>query len=124
MAFAHCNGCDSDPADDKGMQEKLDRLQKIGVDMVHTGVCTMMGRDNPTQCPKITAILDERIHMYLARSLTFREAHTDEDEFLAVERIPIRQLYDQIMAGEIRDGKTQAAILKTWCLLQGAKDSE
>lgn len=59
VAFAHCNGCDSDPATDKGMQEKLDRLQKIGVDMVHTGVCTMMGRDNPTQCPKITAILDE-----------------------------------------------------------------
>ena len=70
------------------------------------------------------AILDERIHMYLARNLTFREAHTDPDEFLSVERVPIRQLYDRIMAGEIRDGKTQTAILKTWCLLQEAKASE
>ena len=67
------------------------------------------------------AILDERIHMYLARDLIFREAHTDEGKFLTVERIPIQTLYDRLMAGEIRDGKTQTAILKTWCLLQGAK---
>lgn len=59
MAFCHCNGCDSDPVTDKGMQEKLDRLQKIGVEVVHTGVCTMQGRENPVQCPKITAILQE-----------------------------------------------------------------
>lgn len=56
MAFAHCNGCDSDPATDRGMLEKLDRLQKLGVERVHTGVCTLQGRDNPTECPKITQI--------------------------------------------------------------------
>ncbi len=59
MAFCHCNGCGIDPSTDKGMQEKLDRLQKIGVEVVHTGVCTMQGRENPIQCPTITAILDQ-----------------------------------------------------------------
>lgn len=64
------------------------------------------------------AILDENIRMYLAKGLTFLEAHTDDDEFLQVERIPLRTLVEQILAGEIPDGKTQTAILKVWLLEQ------
>lgn len=66
------------------------------------------------------AILDECIHMYLATGLSFHEQHTDDDEFLEVERIPIARLYDAVLSGDVRDGKTQTAILKTWCLLKGA----
>ena len=58
------------------------------------------------------ALIDEKIHMFLAEGLSFGESHPDEDEFLSVERIPLSELVDMVMAGKIRDGKTQIAILK------------
>jgi ADP-ribose pyrophosphatase len=58
------------------------------------------------------ALIDEKIHMYLAKGLTYGESHPDEDEFLAVEKIPLTKLLDMVMSGEIRDGKTQIAVLK------------
>ena len=67
------------------------------------------------------AILDEKIHLYLARGLTQSEAHLDDDEFLHVETMPLEALVGQILAGEIPDGKTQVAILKTWYLLKGER---
>lgn len=67
------------------------------------------------------AILSEKIHVYLARDLTFGETCPDEDEFLEVERIPLEKLTDMIMANEISDGKTVFAILKTKLLLEREK---
>lgn len=58
------------------------------------------------------ALIDEKIHMYMAEGLTYGEMHLDEDEFLSVHRIPLTELIDMVMKGEIRDGKTQIAILK------------
>lgn len=58
------------------------------------------------------AILDEKIHMYLAEGLDFGETEPDEDEFLETERIPMSQLVDMIMRGEVADGKTQAAVMR------------
>jgi len=59
----------------------------------------------------------EIIRMYLARDLTFGDTHLDEDEFLNVERIPFGRLVEQVLAGEIRDAKTIAAVLKAKLLL-------
>ena len=59
----------------------------------------------------------EIIRMYLAQDLTFGEAHLDEDEFLTVERVPFAELVEQVLAGDIRDAKTIAAVLKTKLLL-------
>lgn len=59
----------------------------------------------------------EIIRMYLARDLTFGETDLDEDEFLNVERVPFGELVDQVLAGEIRDAKTIAAVLKAKLLL-------
>ena len=67
------------------------------------------------------AVLDENIRLYLATGLTFLEAQPDEDEFLAVERIPLKTLVERVLSGEIKDGKTQTALLKAWCLLGCAK---
>ncbi|MEA4939284.1 MAG: NUDIX hydrolase [Christensenella sp.] len=64
------------------------------------------------------AVLDENIRLYIARKLSFHSQHTDDDEFLRVERIPLKTLVEQVLSGEICDGKTQAAILKTWFLEQ------
>ena len=79
------------------------------------------------QCERLTylglfrstpAILDERIDLYLAEGLTFGETDFDEDEFLEIDRIPLATLVDRVLTGEITDGKTQVAILKTNELLR------
>ena len=54
----------------------------------------------------------EIIWMYAAKNLTFGEQSPDEDEFLATERIPLDRMVDMVLSGEIKDAKTQAAILK------------
>lgn len=58
------------------------------------------------------ALIDEKIYMYMAEGLSFGERHLDRDEFLDVEYIPLKELVDMVMKGEIRDGKTQIAVLK------------
>jgi ADP-ribose pyrophosphatase len=58
------------------------------------------------------ALINEKISLYLAEELSFGECDPDDDEFVAVERIPLNKLVEMVMAGEIRDGKTQIAILK------------
>lgn len=60
---------------------------------------------------------DEIIYMFAAWGLSFGENKLDEDEFLAVEKTPLNILIDKILKGEIRDSKTQAALLKTKLLL-------
>lgn len=58
------------------------------------------------------AYTDEVIHMYLAKNLEYGDAHTDDDEFLDVVKIPVDEFIEKIMSGEIMDAKTQAAVLK------------
>ena len=55
---------------------------------------------------------EEIIWLYAATGLTFGETNPDEDEFLDVERIPLDTVIDMIMKGEIKDAKTQTAVLK------------
>ncbi len=65
------------------------------------------------------AFVDEVIYMYLATDLSESgEQHLDRDEFLNVEKIPLDTLVDMVMNGEIKDAKTQAAVLKTAILLK------
>ena len=58
------------------------------------------------------AYSDEFITMYLARGLHKGEQHLDADEFLDVCRIPLKDLVEEVMAGNISDAKTQVCILK------------
>ena len=67
------------------------------------------------------ALVNERIHLYLAEGLTFGERELDEDEFLSWERVPLDTLVDQVMRGEIADSKTQIAILKVHLLKKCAQ---
>ena len=59
------------------------------------------------------ALINEKIYVYLAEDITFEERSLDDDEFLDVEFIPLSDLYEMVMNGEIKDAKTQLAILKT-----------
>ena len=64
------------------------------------------------------AILSERIHLYLATDLREGEQSLDEDEFLSVRRIPLSDLVDAVLRGEIPDGKTQTAVLRVHLMLE------
>ena len=54
----------------------------------------------------------EVIWMFGATNLTFGNDDPDEDEFLSVEAIPFEKAVKMVLSGEIKDAKTQAAILK------------
>ncbi len=54
----------------------------------------------------------EIIWMYAAKNLRYGDQETDDDEFLSVEKIDLDTLTDMILRGEIKDSKTQAAVLK------------
>ena len=56
----------------------------------------------------------EIIYMYLATGLSFGDMCPDDDEFLEVERLPLQQAVERILSGEIKDAKTQAAVLKIY----------
>ena len=47
--------------------------------------------------------------------------HRDEDEFLTVVRVPLEEMVEKIIAGQIPDGKTQAAILRVAHMLKKRK---
>ena len=79
------------------------------------------------QCNRLTslgqllstpAFVDEVIDMYLAEGLTFGDTDPDDDEFVDVVRIPLAEMVDMILRGEIADAKTQAAVLKVWVMKQ------
>ncbi len=63
-------------------------------------------------------IMDEVLYMYLATDLKKGDVHLDEDEFLTSEKIPLEDAVQMILDGKLPDGKTQAAVLKTWALKQ------
>ncbi len=54
---------------------------------------------------------DEKIHIFLAKGIKEGERHPDADEFLDVAFIPLEEAYAMIGRGELRDGKTVAALL-------------
>ena len=64
------------------------------------------------------AILDEVISVYLATELEAGKQNTDDDEFLELVRIPFDELLSMVERNEIRDGKTQMAVLKAARLLK------
>lgn len=59
------------------------------------------------------AIMGEPIRMFLARGLSFGAQELDEDEFLEVFTLPFEKAIEMVLAGELPDGKTQLALLKT-----------
>lgn len=62
------------------------------------------------------ALLSEIIYIYLAENMIPGECDPDEDEFLEIVKIPLEELVDMILRGEVVDSKTQAAVLKVWAM--------
>lgn len=55
---------------------------------------------------------DEIIRIYFARDLSWGDTDPDEDEFLQIQRIPLDQLAEDVLSGQIRDAKTAIAVMK------------
>ena len=62
------------------------------------------------------ALLTEIIYCYLAEDMTEGETDPDPDEFLEMVKIPLEDMVDMILRGEIEDAKTQSAVLKVWAI--------
>ncbi len=67
------------------------------------------------------AYSDETIHMFLAKGLHLGAQQLDADEFLEVTSVPLADLAEQILRGEIPDLKTQAAVLRAYLMERGGK---
>ena len=65
---------------------------------------------------------NEHIGIYLATGLSQHHMHTDEDEFLNVDRVPLSEAVRRVMAGEIHDSKTIAGLMMAWNLLGRQSD--
>ena len=59
----------------------------------------------------------EIIWMFGATGLSFGDTDPDEDEFLSCEAVDIEKVVEMILSGEIKDAKTQAAVLKLKIML-------
>lgn len=60
----------------------------------------------------------EIIYLYCCKIESLGEDCPDEDEFLHVEKIPLEKAVEMILHNEIKDSKSQTAILKTYLLMQ------
>jgi ADP-ribose pyrophosphatase len=69
------------------------RLEKLSEFFVSPGFC------------------EEKMWVYLATELTETEQHLDDDEILAVVRIPFSQALSMITSGEIEDAKTIIGVM-------------
>lgn len=56
--------------------------------------------------------LTEELHLYCAMGMHSGESQPDEDEFVEMVKMPVTELEKRIASGEIRDGKTIAAVCK------------
>ncbi len=92
---------------------KRELLEETGVVAAHY---TSLGTVYPTP-----GICNEVIHLFLAQGLSFGDAQPDEDEFVEVKRIPLRQAVDMVMNHELSDAKTQIAVLKIAQLRQNTE---
>ena len=55
---------------------------------------------------------DEAIHLFIAEKLSNGVPNPDEDEFLDIIKIPLKEAYSRLIEGRIPDAKTQILILR------------
>jgi len=64
---------------------------------------------------------DERIHLFLARGLSAGKQNLDDDEVLAVERVPFDEALAMIASGAIQDAKSIAGLHLADCFLRNER---
>jgi ADP-ribose pyrophosphatase len=66
---------------------------------------------------------DERIWLYLATDLDAGEQRLEEDEVLALERLPLAEAERRALAGDLVDAKSTCALLRAASLLRSFGDT-
>ena len=92
---------------ENGKRELLEETGAIGKEYMTLGKLY----PTPGYCGEI-------IHLYFCKVDRFEQQHLDEDEFLAVEKIPLKKAVEMVLNNEIPDAKTQTAVLKTAILFE------
>ncbi|MCK5811923.1 MAG: NUDIX hydrolase [Clostridiales bacterium] len=54
---------------------------------------------------------DEVIHLYLAKNITLKKQNLDEDEFLLVEKVPLKKAKEMVLNGTIENSIAVVGIL-------------
>lgn len=89
-----------------------DRLQAAKRELLEeTGITAQDWKELGVYYPA-PAYCDEKITLFLARGLQAGKQNLDEDEFLEIVEIPLKELMELVLAGKIPDGKTQYAVLR------------
>lgn len=55
-AFMKCNGCGHFPRQDKGLDEKIERILEIHPDAIHLGICCCHNGKSKTLCKEVEMI--------------------------------------------------------------------
>ena len=98
---------------------KLDHLGEDPLDCAHRELEEETGlraQHMERLTPMVTTpgFCTERVSIYLATGLIQAAAHLDDDEFLNVVRMPLREAVTRVMCGELNDGKTALGLLMAW----------
>jgi len=64
------------------------------------------------------SVTDEKAIVYLATDLTMGESEPEPTENITVKKLPFKEAFNMVMAGEIQDAISVAAILKVKLLLE------
>ena len=62
---------------------------------------------------------NEVLHLYVATGLAEGDACSDEDEFITSEKMPVGELVDMVLKGEITDAKSIIGILLAEKIVRG-----
>ncbi len=60
---------------------------------------------------------DEVIYLYLARGLSLGAQNLDDNEFLQPHAIPLEEVHEMALCGDITDGKSLAALYRAKALM-------
>lgn len=55
-AFMKCSGCGHFPRQDKGLDEKIERILEIHPDAIHLGICCCSDGESKTLCKEVEMI--------------------------------------------------------------------
>jgi len=69
----------------------------------------------------VPAYSDEKIHVFLARSLNESEQKLDKDEIIEIVKYPFEEALDMCRQGKISDALTILALQSAWFYLQKQK---
>ena len=88
---------------------KRELIEEVGLKAEHFEMILEMQLSNSTT--------DELSYTYIARGLSYVGEEPEEDEQLAIRKLPFEEVYHMVLRGEIRDGLSVASIFKAKLLL-------